>query len=148
EPIIPIPPSPRPTVPPASAARGRTDALRAPSTPPAAGPPRLLDRVRSLIQERRYSRRTERAYVFWIKRYLAFHGMRHPSELDAAEVRGFLSQLATTQGVSASTQNQAFSALLFLYREVLRQELAGLDEVVRAKRTARVPLVLSRTETA
>jgi integron integrase len=115
-----------------------------PSKP--SGPPRLLDRVRSAIGQRHYSRRTEQAYVFWIKRYLAFHGMRHPSEMEAAEVRQFLSHLATARHVSASTQNQAFSALLFLYRDVLGMAMSGLDEVVRAKRAVRVPVVLSRDE--
>jgi integron integrase len=118
----------------------------APSSPGQAGPPRLLDRVRSAIRERHYSRRTEQAYVFWIKRYLVFHRMRHPSGMEAGEVRQFLSHLAIARNVSASTQNQAFSALIFLYREVLRHELAGLEQVVRAKRAARVPVVLSREE--
>jgi integron integrase len=109
-------------------------------------PPRLLDRVRVAIRTRQYSRRTEEAYVFWIRRHIVFHGKRHPSELGSPEVTTFLSDLAVRQHVSVSTQNQAFSALLFLYRVVLRQEIKGLDEIVRAKRSARIPLVLSRAE--
>jgi integron integrase len=108
--------------------------------------PRLLDRVRATVRERHYSRRTEKAYVFWIKRFLAFHRMRHPDSMGAPEVRQFLSHLASTQGVSASTQNQAFSGVLFLYRDVLRHPVTGLDEVVRAKRSVRVPVVLSGGE--
>lgn len=94
-------------------------------------PPRLLDRVREAIRTRHYSPRTEKAYVGWIKRYIFFHGKRHPNEMGAPEVTRFLSSLAIRGQVSASTQNQAFSALLFLYREVLHRELAGLDEAVR-----------------
>jgi integron integrase len=84
--------------------------------------------------------------VFWIRRFIVFHGKRHPSELGSPAVTTFLSDLAVRRQVSASTQNQAFSALLFLYREVLREPVTGLDEIVRAKRSARVPLVLSRAE--
>lgn len=123
-----------------------------PSSPnPGAEPParpRLLERVRAAIRARHYSRRTEKAYVAWIRRYIVFNEMRHPDEMGAAEVTRFLSHLATRGQVSASTQNQALSALLFLYREVLRRELAGLQEVVHAKRPGRLPLVLSRDEVA
>jgi integron integrase len=117
-----------------------------PLPPPAPGPPRLLDRVRQAIQTRHYSRRTEEAYVFWIRRFLAFHGMRHPNQMGSAEVASFLSYLAIRRRVSASTQNQAFSAILFLYRNVLERELAGLETVPRAKRPERVPVVLTRDE--
>ena len=110
------------------------------------GKPRLLDRVRLAIHMRHYSRRTEEAYVFWIRRFLAFHGMRHPDTMGSAEVGSFLSDLATRRRVSASTQNQAFSAILFLYRRVQGRELAGLENVPRAKRPERVPVVLSREE--
>jgi integrase len=119
---------------------GRPD----PPHPPAQ--PRLLDRVRQSIRTRHYSRRTEEAYVFWIKRFLVFHGMRHPDEMGSAEVASFLSHLATQRRVSASTQNQAFSAILFLYRNVLERQLTGLESVPRAKRPEHVPLVLSRDE--
>jgi integron integrase len=117
-----------------------------PSGTAAPWPPRLLDAVRQAIRARHYSRRTEKAYAAWIKRYVLFHGKRHPREMGVAEVKQFLSSLATDRHVSASTQNQAFSALLFLYREVLGQALPGLDDVVRAKRPVRLPLVLSRDE--
>ncbi len=113
-----------------------------------AQPPRLLDRVRQAIRARHYSRRTEKAYVWWIKRYIFFHGKRHPDELGSAEIVQFLSSLATRGHVSASTQNQAFSALLFLYREVLGRELAGLEQAVRAKQPERLPVVLTNDEVA
>jgi integron integrase len=113
---------------------------------PPAGRPRLLDRVRHAIRTRHYSPRTEKAYIGWIKRFLVFQGMRHPSELGSAEVVQYLTALATRRHVSASTQNQAFSALLFLYREVLGVELTGMARVTRAKLPVRVPLVLSREE--
>ncbi len=108
--------------------------------------PRLLDRVRQAIQTRHYSRRTEKAYVHWIKRYIFFHGKRHPAEMGAAEVAAFLTSLAVQGKVAASTQNQALSALLFLYREVLGVELPWLDDVIRAKRPVHLPVVLTRDE--
>ena len=114
---------------------------------PAAAPkPRLLDRVREAIRARHYSRRTEKAYVAWIRRYILFHGKRHPLEMGGPEVTRFLTSLAVEGHVAGSTQNQALSALLFLYREVLAQELPWLDDIVRAKRTARLPVVLTRDE--
>ncbi len=122
--------------------------LGVPAASPPPRPPRLLDRVRGVIRMRHYSIRTEKAYVFWIRRFLAFHGMRHPQEMGAHDVTAFLTALAVRERVSASTQNQAFSAILFLYREVLGRELQGLDQVVRAKPPVRLPLVLSRREVA
>ncbi len=113
---------------------------------PTPRPPRLLDRVGQAIRARHYSRRTEKAYVAWARRYILFHGKRHPSEMGEAEMTQYLSSLALQGNVSASTQNQALSALLFLYREVLGQDLPWLDDIVRAKRTARLPVVLSRDE--
>ena len=107
--------------------------------------PRLLDRVREAMRIRHYSRRTEQTYCAWIRRFILFNGRRHPAE-GAAEVTRFLSSLATDSGVSASTQNQALAAVLFLYRTVLELELPWLEDVVRAKRTRRLPVVLSRTE--
>ncbi len=107
--------------------------------------PRLLDRVRIAVRSRQYSRRTEKAYVGWIKRFVFFHGKRNPLEMGTAEVTGYLSHLAAAGRVSASTQNQAFCALLFLYRDVLGRELSGLD-ALRAKRPARLPVVLSPEE--
>jgi site-specific recombinase XerD len=85
--------------------------------------PKLLDRVRESMRTGRYSPHTEAAYVDWIKRYIRFHGIRHPQEMGAEEVKAFLSHLATQMNVAASTQNQAFSALLFLYQEVLKKRL-------------------------
>jgi integron integrase len=109
-------------------------------------PPRLLDRVRQAARLRHMSRRTEHAYVLWIRRFILFHGKRHPDELDAPEVVAFLSDLAVRHAVAASTQNQALSALLFLYRVVLGRELEGLDAAVRAPQPERLPVVLSRDE--
>ena len=108
--------------------------------------PRLLDQVHVAIRARHYSWRTEKAYTGWIKRFIIFHGKRHPSTLGEAEVTAFLSTLATHDGVSSSTQNQALSAIVFLYRAVLGIELSWLDGVVRAKRTVRLPVVLTRDE--
>jgi len=107
---------------------------------------RLIDRIRNEIRMRQYSRRTEKCYVSWVKQYVRFHGYRHPADLGKAEATAFLSALATDRNVSASTQNQALSALLFLYRHVLRQELGWLDDVVRAKRPSRLPVVLTPGE--
>ncbi len=114
----------------------------------AAGPPKphLLDRVHAALRIRHYSRRTEKAYVAWILRYVLFHGKRHPVEMGAPELTQFLSSLAVDRKVAASTQNQALSTLLFLYREVLDLDLPWLDEVVRAKRPLRLPVVLTREE--
>ncbi len=111
------------------------------------GKPRLLDQLREQIRVRHYSIRTEDVYVKWVRDYVRFHGLRHPAEMGAAEVEQFLSHLAVRRQVSASTQNQALSALLFLYKHVLRIELPWLDDVVRAKRPERLPVVLTREET-
>ncbi|HVS12579.1 MAG TPA: integron integrase [Thermoanaerobaculia bacterium] len=113
---------------------------------PAAPPPRLLDRVRSAIRLRHLSPATEKAYVAWIRRFILHHGKRHPADMGAPEVTSFLSSLATQRQVSASTQNQALSALLFLYRHVLELDLPWLDQVVRARRPQRLPVVLTRSE--
>ncbi len=108
--------------------------------------PRLLNQVREEIRKRHYSRRTEKSYVGWIRRFILFHGKRHPAEMGEAEISRFLSHLAVTAKVSASTQNQALSALLFLYRQVLCTEIDWVDGVVRAKRPLRFPVVLTREE--
>ncbi len=113
------------------------------TTPPK---PRLLDRVRAAMRARHRSGRTEDAYVAWIKRFIFFHDKRHPADMGAAEVTAFLSSLAVDGGVAASTQNQALSALLFLYRDVLAVDLPWLDGVVCAKRPERLPVVLTREE--
>jgi len=115
-----------------------------PASPSAA--PRLLEQVAARIRVRHYSRRTEQAYVGWIKRYILFHGRRHPAGMGKAEVEAFLSALAVERGVSAATQSQALAALLFLYREVLGQVLPWLDDIVRAKRPVRLPSVLTQDE--
>lgn len=111
-------------------------------------PRRLLDQVRDKVRTLHYSPRTEDAYIGWIKRYIYFHGKRHPKDLGAAEVGAFLTGLATQRGVSASTQNQALCALLFLYKQVLGVELSSVDGVTWAKRPERVPVVLTREEVA
>jgi integron integrase len=109
-------------------------------------PPRFLDRVRGVLRARHFSRRTEEAYVGWIRRFILFHGKRHPDRLGSPEVTGYLSHLASNRQVSASTQNQAFSALVFLYRDILGRELAGLEHVPRARLAEHLPVVLSRGE--
>ena len=108
--------------------------------------PRLIDEVRRRLRLKHYSLQTEKVYVAWIRRFIRFHGRRHPRSMGAAEVERFLSELAVAGGVAASTQNQALSALLFLYREVLGIKLPWLDNVVRAKRPQRLPVVLSQDE--
>ncbi len=113
------------------------------STPKA---PRLLERVRDAIRRRHYSPRTEETYVHWIRRFIFFSGKRHPATLGGDEVTAFLNYLARDRTVAAATQNQALSALLFLYKEVIGQPLPWLDELERAKRPARVPTVLTREE--
>ncbi len=108
--------------------------------------PRLLEQVRSIIRLKHYSIRTEEAYIHWIKEYILFHHKRHPRELGAEHVSEFLSHLAETRHVAASTQNQAASALLFLYREVLVQPLTWLDQVQKAKKPAKLPIVFTKEE--
>ena len=108
---------------------------------------RLLDEVRRRLQLKRYSLRTEQAYLYWIRRYIRCNDLRHPRELDGAEVERFLSDLATQARVAPSTQNQALAALLFLYREVLALELPWMEGIVRAKRAPRLPVALPRAQT-
>jgi integron integrase len=108
--------------------------------------PKLLDQVRTKILLKHYSIRTERAYVDWIKRFILFHHKRHPASMGAPEIRAFLSHLAVEGRVAASTQTQALSALVFLYREVLNRDVGALGEVERAKRPERLPMVFSRAE--
>jgi len=114
--------------------------------PPAHQRPRLLDQVREEIRKRHYSRRTEKSYIGRIRRFILFHGKRHPAEMGEAEISRFLSHLAVTGKVSASTQNQALSALFFLYRQVLCREIEWLEGVARAKRPLHLPIVLTREE--
>src|SRR5215208_4325141 len=108
--------------------------------------PRLLDQVRAVLRRKHYSLRTEEAYVGWAKRYILFHNKRHPRDMGLPEVEAFLTNLAVAQQVAASTQNQALSALLFLYAEVLEQPLAGRLAAVRAKQPERLPTVMTRDE--
>lgn len=106
---------------------------------------KLLDRLRGAIRVRGYRIRTEQAYVAWTKRYVRFHDSRHPDEMGGAEVSRFLTHLAVDLNVAPNTQNQAISALVFLYRHVLGEELIGID-AVRAKKPQKLPVVLSREE--
>jgi integron integrase len=106
----------------------------------------LREQLRAAIRRRNYSRRTEQAYWFWIRWFIRHNGVRHPAEMGAGEVEAFLSWLATERNVAAATQNQALSALLFLYKELLGQDLPWFKDLVRARRPVRVPVVLSRDE--
>jgi integron integrase len=108
--------------------------------------PRLLTDVRLTLRRMHYSYRTEQSYVHWMKRFIYFHGKKHPKEMGAAEVTAFLNHLATERNVAAATQNQALNALLFLYKEILHVNLPWLNDVVRAKRPARLPTVLTQDE--
>ncbi len=108
--------------------------------------PKLLTVVRDKMRARHFSYRTEETYIGWIKRFILYHGKRHPNEMGAAEVEGFLTHLAVERRVSASTQNQALGALLFLYRHALEVDLPWLENVVRARKSLHVPVVLSRRE--
>lgn len=110
-------------------------------------PLRLLDEVRNRLRLKHYSLRTEKVYVYWIRRYILENGKTHPRELGGLAVEAFLSRLATKDQVSASTQNQALSALLFLYREVLSIDLPWMENVVRAKQSRKLPVVLSKSQT-
>lgn len=116
------------------------------------GPPeparklRLMERVRRAMGERRFSPRTEEAYTGWIRRYIVFHGRRHPADLDAGDVSAFLSDLAVTKRVSASTQNQALAAMTFLYTGVLRLPLAPMPNLLPATSHRRLPVVMSENE--
>lgn len=116
------------------------------SSPSIAGKPKLLDQVRQAIRTRHYSYMTEKAYVGWIKRFIFFHNKRHPAEMGEGKIARFLSSLATDGRVSASTQNQALNALLFLYYQVLEKKIGLIQGVVRAKRPRRLPVVLTKEE--
>ncbi|WP_432720801.1 integron integrase [Jeongeupia wiesaeckerbachi] len=112
-----------------------------------AAAPRLLDQVRDRIRVKHFSLRTEQVYLGWIRRYILFHGKRHPRDMGKAEIEAFLSHLAVDRNVTASTQNQAKAALLFLYREVLALELPWLADITQAKAPSRLPVVLTVAET-
>ena len=116
------------------------------ATPESPHPPKLLEQVVARLRVKHYSLRTEQVYVDWIKRFVWFHGKRHPKDMGAAEIEAFLSNLAVARAVSASTQNQAKSALLFLYKEVLQLELPWLENVTQAKVPKRLPVVMTQNE--
>lgn len=109
-------------------------------------PPKLIDQLREALRSRHYSRRTEQTYCHWVKRYIFFHRVRHPAEMAEPEINAFLTYLAVKENVSASTQNQALSSLLFLYRHVLGREVGDLGEVIRARKPKRLPVVMPRAE--
>jgi integron integrase len=125
---------------------GRAPGVKGAGPDGEAAPPRLLDRLRAEVRVRHYSLRTEQAYVDWARRYIRFHGLRHPQEMGPVELTAFLTHLAVQRQVSASTQAQARSALLFLYRHVLGLQLPWLEEVVVAKAARRLPVVLTPGE--
>jgi integron integrase len=108
--------------------------------------PRLLDQVRETLRKKHYSYRTEKTYIYWMRHFILFHGKRHPAEMGPAEISRFLSFLAVERKVSASTQNQALHALLFLYKQVLERDIGLVEGVVRAKPSTRIPVVLTREE--
>src|SRR6266550_9579852 len=107
---------------------------------------RLFDRMRAVLRTRHYSIRTEDSYIQWVKRFILFHGKKHPSAMGAEEINAYLTDLAVERHVSASTQSQALAAILFLYRDVLGEEVPWLTELVRAPRRRSVPVVLTREE--
>ncbi len=109
-------------------------------------PPKLLQQLRQALRVRHYSRRTEETYVGWVRRYVRFHGLRHPGTLGSDAIRQFLTALADGAKLSASSQTQALSAVVFLYREVLNRDPGSLGDLVRAKQPSRLPVVLSRDE--
>ena len=111
-----------------------------------AAKPRLLDEVRAVARMRHLSIRTEKAYVSWIRRFIFFHHKRHPREMGEVEIRAFISHLAVEGAVTASTQTVALSALLFLYRDVLKQELPYVSNIERARKPKRLPTVFTRDE--
>lgn len=118
------------------------------NTSSAAGRPNLLDRIRDAARIRHLSLRTEETYVMWVRRFVMYHGMRHPRDMGKREVEAFLTHLAVEGRVAASTQNQALAAILFLYRHVLERDIGWLEHVVHARRPKRVPIVLTREEVA
>ena len=118
-----------------------------PTYQPRHASPKLLDQTRTILRRQHYSIRTEEAYIHWIIRFIHFHRMRHPQEMDTPEIESFLNHLAVDLHVSASTQNQALHALLFLYQQVLNQPLSAKVDALRAKTHHRLPVVLTRQET-
>jgi integron integrase len=127
------------------AAAGKAAPARVEQAPPGTGP-KLLDRLHEALRSRHYSRRTEETYCHWVRRFIYFHNVRHPAEMAEPEINAFLTHLAVKQKVSASTQNQALSALLFLYRHVIGREVGDFGDVIRTRRPARLPVVMTREE--
>ena len=123
-----------------------SNATSQPDTAIVSAKPRLLDQMRQVIRVKHYSIRTEKTYLSWAKHFIRWSGMRHPAEMGAPEIEAFLSMLANQRDVAASTQNQALAALLFLYKQVLGVDLPWLDGITRAKKPARLPVVLSQAE--
>src|SRR6266446_8401838 len=113
---------------------------------PSRKPKKLLDQTRDVLRLKHYSLRTERSYCDWIERFIRFHHLRHPSEMGAEEITRFFTHLARVGNVAAATQNQALSAILFLYQQVLKQDVSWIDNVERAKKPKRIPVVLTRDE--
>jgi site-specific recombinase XerD len=105
--------------------------------------PKLLDQIRSVIRFKHFSIRTEDSFIHWIKRFILFHNKRHPLEMSEQEIRQFLSHLAADENVAASTQNVALSAILFLYRDVLKKELRYINNIEWSKRPAKLPLIFT-----
>ena len=116
------------------------------AAPPAAKEKKLLEQMRDVMRVKHYSLRTEQTYCDWVERFIRYHKLRHPREMGEIEVTEFLTDLARNGRVAAATQNQALSALLFLYRQILKKEIGWLKGVERAKKPARLPVVLSREE--
>src|SRR3990172_1313003 len=108
--------------------------------------PKLMDSLREALRSRHYSRRTEQTYCHWVKRFIFFHKVRHPAEMAEPEINDFLTHLAVKEKVSASTQNQALTALLFLYRHVIGREVGDLGKVIRARKLTRLPVIMTRDE--
>jgi site-specific recombinase XerD len=117
----------------------------APAEPPVSSP-KLLDRVRWHLRVKHYSIRTEQAYVDWIRRFILFHGKRHPDDMGEEEVAGFLTHLAVQRHVAASTQNQALCALLFLYGQILDRKLDFMEKIERVTRPPKIPVVFTPEE--
>jgi len=113
---------------------------------PTTNKPKLLDQVRAVIRTKHYSRRTEEAYIYWIKKYIFFHKKRHPNEMGEKEINEFLTHLAVKENVSASTQNQALNAIVFLYKQILKIKIDDIGEVVRAKKPKKEPVVFTQSE--
>ena len=127
---------------------GKADSRPPRQDAPTASPraPKLMDQLHEAFRSRHYSRRTEQAYCHWVKRFIYFHNVRHPAEMAEPEINAFLTHLAVKEKVSASTQNQALSALLFLYRHVIGRKVGDLGEVIRARKPTRLPVVMTRDE--